>query len=375
VAALKSLTITNPSLVFDEPNKTIYRHPESITDSKNKISIICGGGSGHEPGWVGYTGCGGLTACVAGSIFASPAAEQVRRCVAHRLPKESTGLLVLAANYTGDVLNFGMGAEKARAMGKDVEMVVMGDDVGVGRKKAGKVGRRGVAGAAFVLKAAGALAEMGASLQDCAHVGRLVVDNVVSIGTSLSRVHVNGMPTSEADEELRRLPYGTSELGMGIHNEPGCEKLETDFPDTIRKMLSQILDLSDQDRAFVDIKSTDRVAMIINNFGGLSNLEIGALLNEVWEQLGKSYGIKPVRVYSGVYNGSLNGLGFTVSLLKLVDTGLGAGRSLLDLIDAPAEIIGWPQQIPVATWDRPFSSLDQTEPEGEKPRPSTLQGE
>ena len=374
MTALNSLTITNPALLFDEPNKTIYRHPDSIQDSDKKISIICGGGSGHEPGWVGYVGKGGLTACVAGTIFASPAAEQVRKCVAHRLPKDSTGLLVLAANYTGDVLNFGMGAEKARAMGKNVEMVVMGDDVGVGRAKAGKVGRRGVAGAAFVLKVTGALAEMGGSLEQCAEVGRLVVNNVVSIATSLSRVHVIGKPRSDAEDEFERLPYGTSELGMGIHNEPGCEKLDTELPQTVKKMLEQILDQGDSDRAFVDIRGTDKVAMLINNFGGLSNLEMGAILSEVWGQLTKTYSIKPVRVFSGVYNGSLNGLGFTVSLIKLADNDLGAGKSLLDLIDAPCNFVGWPQQISVSMWDRSYSPVDQSEPPEDEYKASTLQG-
>lgn len=81
-----------------------------------------------------------------GSIFASLSAEQVRVCVARRLPKDCKGLLVIVMNYTGDILHFGMGAEKARALGWDVEMVIIGDDVGVGREKGGKVGRRGIAG-------------------------------------------------------------------------------------------------------------------------------------------------------------------------------------------------------------------------------------
>ena len=101
LTALRSLTLTNPSLCFDETNKIVYRNPASIASSKDKISIICGGGSGHEPGWPGYVGRGLLTACVAGTIFASPGAEQVRTCLAHRIPKDSKGVLVLVMNYTG----------------------------------------------------------------------------------------------------------------------------------------------------------------------------------------------------------------------------------------------------------------------------------
>ena len=374
VTALKSLTITNPSLVFDEPNKIIYRHPASIERSSDKVSIISGGGSGHEPGWVGYVGKGFLTACVAGTIFASPGAEQVRACVAHRLPKATKGILVLVMNYTGDVLNFGMGAEKARAMGKDVEMVILGDDVGVGREKGGKVGRRGIAGATFAIKVCGALAEMGGSLKDVAHVGRVAGSNVVSVAASLGRVHVIGRPAKDADEEMERLPYGTLELGMGIHNEPGCEKLETDLPGTVKKMLAQLLDQDDKDRAYLHFDKSDRFVMLINNFGGLSNLELGAITMEVWTQLFNAYGIKPVRIYSGVFNGSLGGLGFGVSLLKLADTGLGSGRSLLELIDAPCEVVGWPAPIEVSTWGKSLPLLEDKGFEEEKPKPGTLQG-
>ena len=374
VTALRSLTLTNPSLVFDEGNKIIYRHPSSIRDSSSKISLICGGGSGHEPAWVGYVGSGLLTACVAGTIFASPGAEQVRACVAHRLPKDSKGLLVIVMNYTGDVLNFGMGAEKARAMGQDVEMIVIGDDVGVGREKGGKVGRRGIAGGGLVVKVCGALAEMGASLKDVADAGRLVGRNLVSVASSLSRVHVIGQDVKEADEEHKRMPYGTIELGMGIHNEPGCEQFQTDLPGIVKTMLKQLLDQNDKDRAYVKFEKGDETVMLINNFGGLSNLELGAITNEIWNQLTADWDIRPVRLFQGVYNGSLNGLGFGVTLLRLADTGLGKDKSLLDLIDAPAEGIGWPQAINTETWRQEFAEIKDTKLEEEKVSPSHIKG-
>ena len=321
-----------------------------------------------------YVGKGFLTACVAGTIFASPGAEQVRACVAHRLPKDSKGILVVVMNYTGDVLNFGMGAEKARAMGKDVEMIVIGDDVGVGRAKSGKVGRRGIAGAVMAVKICGALAEMGGSLKDTARVGQLARDNLVSVAVSLSRVHVIGRPIQDADDETERLPFGSVELGMGIHNEPGCEQLQTDLPGTVKKMLAQLLDQNDKDRAYVEIGKLDQVIMLINNFGGLSNLELGAITMEVWNQLGKDWGLKPVRVYTGVFNGSLNGLGFGISLLKLVETGLGKGKSMLELIDAPTEVVGWPAPIDAPTWERELPPIGQEELQEEPVRSSNLKG-
>jgi len=124
------------------------------------VSLVSGGGSGHEPSFAAFVGSGLLAGAVAGTIFASPSAEQIRRCILERIETEK-GVLVIVMNYTGDVLNFGMAVEKAKATGLDVEMVVVADDAGVGRAKGGKVGRRGIAGTVLVHKIAGALAASG----------------------------------------------------------------------------------------------------------------------------------------------------------------------------------------------------------------------
>lgn len=153
---MKSVTQTNPSLALDSENKIIYRHH----DSKPQVSIVSGGGSGHEPSFAAFVGDGLLSGAVAGTIFASPSAEQIRRCILQRVDA-SKGVLVIVMNYTGDVLNFGMAVEKARAGGIDVDMVVVADDAGVGRSQGGKVGRRGIAGTTLIQKIAGALAATG----------------------------------------------------------------------------------------------------------------------------------------------------------------------------------------------------------------------
>ena len=151
------MTVTNPSLVFDQEYKVIFRRPTASP----KVSIISGGGSGHEPAFAGLVGKGLLTASAAGTVFASPTAEQVRKAALEGSISTEKGVLIIPANYTGDVLNFGMASEKLRAAGVDTEFFAVNDDVGVGRKKGGKVGRRGIAGAALVLKLVGALAEDG----------------------------------------------------------------------------------------------------------------------------------------------------------------------------------------------------------------------
>lgn len=374
LSSLKSITLTNPSTLCDEDNKIIYRHPSSIQNPSN-VSVVCGGGSGHEPGFAGFVGHCLLTACVAGTIFASPGAQQVRTCLLHRLPPESKGALAVVTNYTGDVLNFGMAVEKARAADKQVAMVVVGDDVGVGRAKSGKVGRRGLSGTALVVKLCSALAEQGVSLEDCARVGRLAVDNLVSVGASLSRVHVPGKSVDEARQEEERLGPGLIELGMGIHNEPGCEKLKTDLPSLIKKMLAQLLDPNDTDRAYVKIEKSDDVVLLINNFGGVSNLELGAVTAEIHTQLGQVYDLKPKRVFVGTYFGSLDGPGFTITILKLTDTGLGASKSMLELIDTPVEAIGWPTAVRTSTWETDFTAVDhEGDDTKEETKPSNVKG-
>ena len=373
--ALHSLTLTNPSVLADIPSKIIYRHPASIKSPAN-VAVVCGGGSGHEPGFAGFVGEGLLTACVAGTIFASPAAEQVRTCLSHCLPSESQGVLVLATNYTGDVLNFGMGVEKARALGKKVEMVVVGDDVGVGRAKSGKVGRRGLSGTALVVKICGALAEQGAKLGDCAMVARLCVNNMVSFGSSLSRVHVPGRSIDEAREEEERLGPGLVEIGMGVHNEPGCEKVNTDLPGLVKIMLGQMLDEDDKDRAYVKIDNGDQVMLCINNYGGMSNLELGAVTNEVVSQLKSTYGLKPRRIVQGTLFGSLDGPGFIVTVLKLADTGLGHGKQMVNLLDAPVNAVGWPRCVSGEIWEANYSSApERVDGDTEKTEPSNLTGE
>ncbi|KAH7068318.1 dihydroxyacetone kinase [Paraphoma chrysanthemicola] len=348
--ALLSIPLTNPSVQCDIKNKIIYRKPGT-----SQVSIVSGGGSGHEPSFASFVGAGLLSGAVAGTIFASPSAEQVRRCILHRVQKDK-GVLVVVMNYTGDVLNFGMAVEKARAQGVEVDMVVVGDDAGVGRAKGGKVGRRGIAGTVLVHKIAGALAAKGASLKEVTRIAQLVADNTVSIGSSLSHVHVPGRRDPEEDE----LKEGEVEIGMGIHNEAGSERKKTDLPGLVKTMLSHSLSTADQDRSFSSITEKDEVVLLVNNLGGVSPLELSGITNEVVEQLSNDFRIKPVRILAGTFMTSLNGLGFSISLLKVRDTG-SAGASILDLLDAPAEASGWSAAISTSTWSRQAEAKAQEE--------------
>lgn len=164
--ALLAASLTNPALAVDAHHKIVYLRPSAAA---SQVSLVSGGGSGHEPSFTGLVGQGLLAASVAGTIFASPSAEQISAGIVSRVDTDK-GVLAIIMNYTGDVLNFGMAVEKAKSAGVKVDMVVVGDDVGVGRAKAGKVGRRGIAGTVLVVKIAGALAELGYSLEDVTKV-------------------------------------------------------------------------------------------------------------------------------------------------------------------------------------------------------------
>lgn len=228
-------------------------------------------------------------------------------------------------------LNFGMAAEKAKAVGIDVEFHAIGDDVGVGRQKGGTVGRRSIGCAILVLKIIGALVEAGGSLSEVYNLAQQMTSNLVSVGSSMDYVHVPGRPLKDDVD----MPIGEIEVGMGIHNEPGSMKVKVPYDELVKIMLSQMLDSKDKDRYSVEWNKDDKWALPVNNPGGLSILEQSAILDEVHRQLKADYGIVPVRVISGKFVTSLNGLGFSTSLLHLQDTGVGAGKSMLELLAAP----------------------------------------
>ncbi|CAG8103941.1 unnamed protein product [Penicillium olsonii] len=344
VTALNSLTLTNPSLALDKQNKIIFRRPDAPRRAK-KVSIVTGGGSGHEPAFAGFVGHGLCDASVAGTIFASPSAEQIRRAAIDRVPTED-GVFIIPMNYTGDVLNFGMAAEKSRAAGIKTEFFAINDDVGVGRVKGGKVGRRGIGGGVLILKMVGALAEAGGSLDDVYALAQLANKNLVSLGSSLEHVHVPGRGVPEES-----IPHGEVEVGMGIHNEPGSHRTKFNLVGLVQGMLLQLLDHNDPDRCYVTRKPEDKFVLLINNLGGVSPLELAGITDEVYRQLRADYDVNMVRVIQGTFLTSLNGLGFSISLLKLVDPGFGAGKSMLELLDAPAEAVGWSAPINTETWD------------------------
>ena len=161
VQGLESLVARNNHLALDAPNKVVY----SKTYSPDKVTVISGGGSGHEPAWSGYVGSGMLSAAVNGEVFASPSTKQIMAAIKH-VPSDA-GIILCITNYTGDNLHFGLAREKAAGMGYKIGVLRMTDDVALGRKQTENLGRRGLAANMWVLKLCGSAAEAGYSFEKC----------------------------------------------------------------------------------------------------------------------------------------------------------------------------------------------------------------
>lgn len=335
--ALEALVHSNPSLTFIKEEKIIFR-----SQKKGNVAIISGGGAGHEPTHAGFVGTGCLTAAVSGEIFASPSTKQILSAV-KVLGGDSKGVLLIVKNYTGDVLHFGLAGERARALGYDTEVVVIGDDVAVGRSKGGLVGRRAIAGTLLVHKSVGAFVEYHKdhTLAAAADLARAINDSLVTIGSSLDHAKVPGQPFES------NLKENEMELGMGIHNEPGVKVLSP-IPtvESLLKdhMLPKLLDQNDKDRAYVKFNPDDEVVLLVNNLGGIAPLVLQAVVNKTINMLASEYQIKPARVYFGTMMTALNGEGFSVTLLNAtnVNSKLGNKVNVLDLLDAPTDAPGWP---------------------------------
>ncbi|CAG1965101.1 unnamed protein product [Fusarium graminearum] len=197
--------------------------------------------------------------------------------------------------------------------------------------------------AAPEMKIACALAAQGRSLQDISAASRLAAANTVSIGVGLAHVHVPGR--SDTSRNPAQVSKGNAELRMGIHNETGSSFEKADVAELVEKMLEQLLDIDDSDRAFLQVN--DPIVLMVNNLGGISVLELGAITAVVGRQLASDYNIHPVRVLSGTYMTSLNGMGFSITLVNLE---ANSCFDLLELLDAPAQAVGWSAPISPEAW-------------------------
>ncbi|KXL51482.1 hypothetical protein M433DRAFT_60221 [Acidomyces richmondensis BFW] len=333
---LESLVARNNHLALDAPNKVVY----SKTHDPSKVTVISGGGSGHEPAWSGYVGDGMLAAAVNGDVFASPATKQIMAAIKH-VPSDA-GIILCITNYTGDNLHFGLAREKAAGQGHKIAILRMTDDVALGRKQTENTGRRGLAANMFVLKLCGTAADSGWDFEKCLKIGEAVNANAVTIGSSLDHCHIPGR------DHHRSVPEETYVLGMGIHNEPGLHERSPIPPaeELVKNMLNYCLDPSDHDRAFVEFRKGDVVCLLINNFGGMSNFEIEALTTVTRRVLERDWNIVPERIYAQCFETSLNAPGWSISLLNMSGIERDTNTSLftlMHLLDQDTNAPAWPR--------------------------------
>jgi ATP-dependent dihydroxyacetone kinase len=289
----------------------------------DRVAVIAGGGSGHEPAHAGYVGPGHLAGAVCGEVFASPSTDAVLTGLRTLAAPDGPGALLVVMNYTGDRLNFGLAAQLARAEGIATEMVTVADDVALDADDEVTAGRRGLAGTVLVTKVAGAAAERGDPLDQVAAAARTAASSVGTMGVALSAATV---PT--AGEPGFTLDAAEVEVGLGIHGEPGVRREELRPADAL---VDELVDTICADRGF---GSGSRVAVLANGTGATPPMELSILLRRVLEHL-EECGITVERAWAGTFLSSIDMAGASVAVMELDDERLA-------LLDAPARSAAWP---------------------------------
>ena len=285
---------------------------------KNKVALVSGGGSGHEPAHAGYVGYGMLDGAVCGEVFTSPTPDQVYEAI--KATDDGQGVLLVIKNYTGDVMNFEMAKEMAEMDGIKVEEVIVNDDVAV-ENSIYTAGRRGIAGTVFVHKIAGAKAEMSGSLEEVKAVAEKVISNVRTMGMSLSSCIIPAVGKANF-----KIGHDEVEIGMGIHGEPGTHREKISSADSVAEQLMSKI-FSD-----IELKGGDEVSVMINGLGSTTNMEL-FIVNKKVNEILKDKGIEVYKTFVGEFMTSLEMAGCSISILKLDDE---LKELLEDSADTPA---------------------------------------
>jgi phosphoenolpyruvate---glycerone phosphotransferase subunit DhaK len=311
---LEGIALANPDTLKYVPAYNLIMRVDA--PNPNKVSVMQGSGSGHEPAHVMIVGKGMLDAACPGDVFAAPPMDYVLET--SKLLNSPKGVLHLINNYTGDRMAFEMGKELAEAEGITIGTVMVDDDVAV-KDSTWTVGRRGVAGNFFVIKAIGAASEKGADLDELIRIGQKVNSVTRTMGMALTSCTppAKGSPLFElGDDEM--------EMGVGIHGEPGRRREKLASADQI---VDELVEAVASDLPF---GRGDNVALMINGLGGTPISELYILYRRAHNQLA-SRGINVGRNYVGEYCTSLDMAGASITLVKLDD-------EITSLLAAPAEI-------------------------------------
>ena len=338
---LHGLIALSPGLHKLPDHPVIVRADVAEFQAQNKVALISGGGSGHEPAHAGYVGRGMLTAAVAGDVFTSPPVDDVIAAIRAVARPGAPGVVLLVKNYTGDRINFGLAAEIARGEGIPVEMVMIADDVAIAPSDQ-TAGPRGLAGTVFVHKVAGAAAESGAGLAEVAAEARAAALAVATMGVALTpcTVPAAGKPGfSLGEEEI--------ELGLGIHGEPGIRRVPIEPADALVARLLEVI-LAARSKAGMG----NRVALLVNGLGGTTPMELAIVARSALIQLAQA-GLTVERTYAGTFLSALEMGGVSLSILDLDDARLAR-------LDAPTLAPAWPNAAPQVRIDPPQATAERT---------------
>ncbi|KAK0588119.1 hypothetical protein LWI29_034656 [Acer saccharum] len=323
---IEGLVETYPGFQYLDgfPEVKVVLRADVSSATYDKVAVISGGGSGHEPAPAGFVGEGMLTAAICGDVFASPPVDSILAGI--RAVTGSMGCLLIVTNYTGDRLNFGLAAEQAKSEGYKVEIVIVGDDCALPPPR-GITGRRGLAGTILVHKVAGAAAAACLSLADVAAEAKRASELVGTMGVALSVCTLPGQVTSD------RLGPGKMELGLGIHGEPGAAVVDLQHVDVVvSHVLNQILS---PETNYVPITRGSRVVLMINGLGATPAMELMIAAGKAVPKLQLEHGLAVDRVYTGSFMTSLDMAGFSISIMK-------ADQAILHRLDAATKAPYWP---------------------------------
>ncbi|HHU18886.1 MAG TPA: dihydroxyacetone kinase subunit DhaK [Bacilli bacterium] len=325
--------INDPSHLLEEMLAGIdYAHGDKLERIKDtnvivrknkrqgKVSLVSGGGSGHEPSHAGFVGEGMLDAAVCGEVFTSPTPDQILAAI--KAVDSGSGVLLIVKNYTGDVMNFEMALELAEMEGIEVDQVIVDDDIAV-EDSTYTAGRRGVAGTVIVHKILGAAAEQGLSLLELKELGDKLVEQIKTIGVAIHAATVPevGKPGFElADDEL--------EYGVGIHSEPGYRR---ESIKSSREIAEELISKLKQE---FNWQSNERFGVFVNGLGATPLMEQYVFLNDV-KQLIEAENLQIEFKKVGSLMTSIDMAGLSLTFVKLTE------QEWLDYYHAPVQVTSW----------------------------------
>ncbi|XP_065660889.1 triokinase/FMN cyclase isoform X3 [Hydra vulgaris] len=319
--SLEGFVLSNAGVKLLKGTHIVVREDLNIFKKQKKVSLIAGGGSGHEPAHIGYIGKGMLTAAVCGDVFASPSSLSILSAI--RACTNDAGVLLIVKNYTGDRLHFGRAVELAKSEGINVEMIVVGEDCAI-LSEDKNAGRRGLCGTILIHKIAGAMAEEGKTIDE---IHKFLQESILEMGTisvSLSSCSIPGKPCNFV------VGKDVVEFGLGIHGEPGAAQIKLESThNLVRKMIDHMKS------KYLELTQGTCVILIVNNLGALSNLELSIVAKETFNYL-ESLKVSIIRSYVGSFVTSLDMVGVSLTIMI-------SNPERLNYLDLTTNAAAWPK--------------------------------